>query len=101
MAPEQLAGDLLWAATDLYSLGVIYFEMLLGRTPFVGADCWRTSAPDSSAAPHPCDLDPALPHVCGEFGSAHPARRSWERAPRADVLLADLKEVLSQLAPAV
>lgn len=34
MAPEQLLGDEVSAAADLYSLGLIIFEMIAGRRPF-------------------------------------------------------------------
>jgi non-specific serine/threonine protein kinase len=36
-APEQLAGDEFDARADLFSMGVILFEMLAGRPPFSGA----------------------------------------------------------------
>ena len=36
MAPEQVRGDQLTAATDLYAVGVIVYEMLTGTTPFGG-----------------------------------------------------------------
>jgi eukaryotic-like serine/threonine-protein kinase len=38
MAPEQICGELLTAATDLYGAGVIFYEMLTGTTPFAGGN---------------------------------------------------------------
>jgi serine/threonine protein kinase len=36
MAPEQIEGEPLSAASDIYSFGIVWFEMLTGRLPFDG-----------------------------------------------------------------
>ena len=36
LSPEQARGEKLTASSDLYSLGVVMFEMLTGRPPFMG-----------------------------------------------------------------
>ena len=37
MSPEQGHAELIDARSDLYSLGVVYYEMLVGRKPYTGA----------------------------------------------------------------
>jgi len=37
-APEQAAGDRVLPATDVYAIGIILYEMISGRVPFVGVD---------------------------------------------------------------
>jgi serine/threonine protein kinase len=62
LSPEQARGETLTASSDLYSLGVVMFEMLTGRPPFVGPTAVSIAMQHASAAPPPLrQFNPALP----------------------------------------
>ena len=51
MAPEQLSGQTLSFATDLYALAVTAFQLLTGRLPFAGPDFIRQHLHDTPPDP--------------------------------------------------
>jgi serine/threonine protein kinase len=60
MAPEQLAGQRVGAACDVYALGVLLFELLTGRQPFDGTP--QQVFTDKLRATDGLHLPPSAPH---------------------------------------
>ena len=62
VAPEQIRGESVTPKTDLYALGVLLYEMIVGRTPFAGASYPVVLEGHLKATPDsPHDLIPACP----------------------------------------
>lgn len=61
VAPEQAAGGAADARADLYAAGVMLYEMMCGRRPFLGEPIAVLRAHELAAPPRPRDLVPSLP----------------------------------------
>jgi serine/threonine-protein kinase len=62
ISPEQARGQLVDARTDIYSLGVMAFELLTGKLPFTGRNAMELIAQHvAETPPTPTDLAPTLP----------------------------------------
>jgi WD40 repeat protein len=98
MAPEQAAGKVkaLSPATDVYALGIILYEVLIGRPPFQGESELEIlrQVQDEEPVP-PRRLRPGVPRdletICLHSLNKEPARRY----PTAGALGADLRRFLA------
>jgi serine/threonine-protein kinase len=59
MSPEQFSGQALDARSDIYSLGVMTYEMLAGSLPFEAATPWEWATKHLTAEPTPIDAHPS------------------------------------------
>jgi serine/threonine-protein kinase len=63
MSPEQFSGKELDARSDIYSLGVMAYEMLTGRLPFEADTAWQWATAHMTATPQPFDSIPGTAGV--------------------------------------
>src|ERR1051326_2351109 len=67
MAPEQLEGKPVTATADIYAFGVLLYEMVVGRRPFVGGSPIALALEKiRKKPPHASDFVPALPLAWSE-----------------------------------
>ena len=91
MSPEQVAGGAAEAQSDLWSLGVVLYELVAGRTPFAGEYAQAVMYGILNEPPRPlADTPPELQRVVSRCLEKKPSDRFASAQELADVLAACL-----------
>lgn len=104
MSPEQVLGLPIDPRSDIFSLGVMLYEMLAGRTPFERpTDTTVFSLMNRIAGephPHLRDVDAKIPVGYEAIVDRALAKKPEQRYARAGEMAADLRRVRAGAAPA-
>jgi predicted Ser/Thr protein kinase len=99
VAPETAEGKGSDARSDLYSLGIVFYEMLTGKKPFVGDTPFATLRKHCTEAPTPPSaLSPEVPCELEEIVLRLMSKDPAERYPGAEELLIALRTYLNRAA---
>ena len=93
ISPEQARGDRIDTRSDIYSAGVVLYEMLTGRLPFEGDSAVSVAIQHLSSVPLvPRDIDPTIPQplelICMKAMNCDPNKRYAS----ADAMIEDLEK---------
>src|SRR5215210_4942085 len=94
MSPEHVRGERVGPQSDLYSLGVVLYEMLTGELPYEADNPIATAVKHLDEAPRsPREANPAVPETIDALTTKLLAKRAEDRYPSAAALAQDLRRV--------
>src|SRR2546428_597847 len=101
LSPEQARGENLMASSDLYSLGVVMFEMLAGRPPFIGPTAVSIAMQHASTYPPSlgqfnANIPPALEQIVVKALEKEPEDRFLSASEMQQALRQRAKDLRQQ-----
>jgi CheY-like chemotaxis protein len=98
MSPEQLVGQKLDSRTDIYSAGIMLYELLTGSLPFEGKDATARVTSRLDRTPDaPSKLAPRVPHEIDSFILRLLARNREDRWPDARSAATELRNLIKTI----
>ena len=91
LSPEQASGETPGPFSDVYSLGIVFYEMVTGAVPFTGDSPISVALRHvREAVPPPSSIDPAIPHEIDEIVARATAKQPEDRFPDGNAFAAAL-----------
>ncbi len=101
LAPEQARGDAVGTTADIYSLGVVLYEMVTGKVPFTGENPWSIALKhQQEEPPAPRSVNPQVPLDVERIIRRAMGKTVAERYPTAAAMLRDLRVIVNEPASA-
>ena len=98
MSPEQVSGKKVDGRSDIFSLGIVLFEMLTGEKPFTGKDMTSLMLRIAKGKhPSPRNINPKIPGIIEKIIDKALEKDLDRRYQRADQMSIHLKKVVARI----